>query len=338
MKVSSKRFVISTETKNKNGFRVRTEGIGLEAFNSNPLMLWMHKRPEGKSKDEILPIGNIVEIELSDGKLTGKLAFDETDAFALSLYEKVENGTLRMVSAGLLPLTWSEDMNGEIWLETSTLFEVSLVDIGSNAEALAVTLYQKEKDKFITLSYNEIYNTNLKPDNTMKLIQLNAPEVLPLLKLADTATPAEVQAAISKLVTLAAKAETAEASVVTLTAERDDFKTKFEAEQAKEQTAKVIALVSKAVEDRKIVEGEKENYIKLGTADFKSTKAILDGMTGSKKVTDQLTGDEKLSADFTKLSWSELEAKNMLVTLKAKDMPLFKEKFKAEFNTEYKEN
>jgi hypothetical protein len=338
MKISSKRFVISSEAKNKNGFRVRTEGIGLKDYKSNPLLLWMHKRPEGKRKDEILPIGNIVEIELKDGKLTGKLAFDETDPFALSLYEKVENGTLRMVSAGLLPLTWSEDTDGEMWLETSTMFEVSLVDIGSNGEALAVTLYQKEKDKFITLSYKEIYETNLKSNTDMKIIQLNAPEVLPLLKLADSATPADVQAAISNLVTLAAKSTKQAENIVTLTADRDSYKTKFEAAEKATESNKVIALVDKAVADGKIVEGDKEQYIKLGTADFKTTEAVLKGMVASKSVKDQLENGEGTTEDYAKLSWPELEEKNLLVTLKAEDLPLFKQKFKAQFKTEYKEN
>lgn len=338
MKISSKRFVISSEAKNKNDFRVRSEGIGLIDFKSNPLFLWMHKRPEGKNKDEILPIGNIVEIALKDGKLTGKLAFDETDEFALSLYEKVENGTLRMVSAGLLPLTWSKDNNGEVWLETSTLFEVSLVDIGSNAEAIAVTLYQKEKDKFITLSYTEIYNTNLKPNYDMKIIQLNAPDVLPLLKLADSATPAEVQAAINGLVTLAAKSTEQAKTIVTLTTDRDSYKTKFDDAEKLTKSKEVIALVDKAVAAGKIVEGDKEQYIKLGTADFKTTEAVLKGMTPSKSVKDQLNADGTPAEDFAKLSWPELESKNLLVTLKADNLPLFKQKFKAQFKTEYKDN
>ena len=337
MKISTKRYVISSEIKNSNGFKVRTAGINLADFNTNPLLLWMHKRPKGDSKDEVLPIGNIVELKIEYGKLTGKLAFDENDAFALSLFEKLENGTLRMVSAGLLPLTWGEDETGEIWLETSTLKEVSLVDIGSNSEAVAVTLYQEDKNQLITLSYDEILNINLKPKNDMKLIQLNAPEVLPLLKLADGATPVEVQAAIANLVTLAAKAETAEATIVTLTNERNDFETKLTAATKAQKDAEIIALVDGAIEARKIVAGQKDAFVKLANADFEGTKAVLDGMTGAKKVVDQLKDGEENAVDFAKLTWKELEASNQLITLKEKDLPLFKTKFKTEFGTEYKE-
>ena len=335
MKISSKRFVISSEAKNKNGFRVRTEGIGLKDYNSNPLLLWMHQRPEGKSKDEILPIGNIVEIELKDGKLTGKLAFDETDPFALSLYEKVENGTLRMVSAGLLPLTWSEDTNGEIWLETSTMMEVSLVDIGSNSEALAVTLYQKDKDKLITLSYKEIYETNLKPNIDMKIIQLNAPVLLPLLKLAAGATPEQAQEAIGNLVTLAATQKT---QIAKITGERNDFETKYDAEVKLTADAKVTALLDTEQAAGKFVVGERPKWQKLALKDFDGTKDVLAGITGSQKVIDLLKDDKKHTVDYTKLTWKELDTKNLLVALKADDLPLFKEKYKIQFNTEYKEN
>jgi len=331
MKRSTKQFVITTETKNSLGFRVRTAGIELADYNNNPLMLWMHQRPKGTSKEEVLPIGNMLDVTLKENKLFGTPAFDATDDFAVKLYDKVENGTLRMLSAGLLPLSWSKDADGDIWLETSKLKEVSLVDIGSNSEALAVTLYD-ESDRMITLSLEEITN-NLKPEIDMKLIQLNA-DVLPLLKLADGATAEDVQTAIGNLITLA---ETKEQEVLKLTNERNDFETKLDAEVKKSIDARNLTLVTLAADENKFVKGEIPNWLKLAEADYEGTKKVLDGMTGQKKVADQLTGDEKLSNEFVKLSWSELEAKNMLLTLKDKDFPLFKEKFKAEFNVEYKQ-
>lgn len=334
MKITTKRYIISSEIKNSNGFKVRTSGINLADFNLNPILLWMHQRPAGKSKEEILPIGNAVELQIEDNKLTCRLAFDETDPFAITLYEKAENGTLRMLSAGLLPLQWSEDEQGEIWLENSTLKEVSLVDIGSNSEAVSVTLYQEEKNKLVTLSYDEILNTNLKPKTDMKLIQLQAATLLPLLKLKDEATPEEAQAAISELVTLVGDKAN---EIVKLTEARDDFKAKYEAEVKLKNDAKIIALVDSAIEARKIVAGEKDSYVKLATADFETTKALLDGMPENKKVKDQLKDGEGAGEDLTKLTWKELEASNKLIALKANDFPVFKEKFKAEFGVEYKE-
>lgn len=331
MKKSSKRFVISSELKNKNGFRLRTSGIDLSDYNANPIMLWMHQRPKGESKDEILPIGNMVDLQFKDGKLLGTPAFDESDEFAMKLYEKVENGTIRMVSPGIIPLTWGKE-NNEVWLETSKLFEISLVDIGSNSEALGVALYDQNTENIITLSLDEII-TKIKPDLDMKLIQLNAPEVLPLLKLADGATPEEVQAAIGNLVTLAAKTE---AEILSLTAARDDFKLKFEAEVKLASDAKIVALVNQAVTDRKILEGTKETYIKLAMADYDSTKSLLDGMNASPTVASQMRSSEQ-EDEFEKLSWKDLDQKGMLEKLKAANLDLFKLKFEAEFKKPYSE-
>src|SRR5690606_6862383 len=169
-----------------------------------------------------LPIGNVVDIELIDGKLYGRLAFDESDPFAMSLYEKVENGTLRMVSAGLIPLTWKKDAAGKMWLETSKLKEMSLVDIGSNAEAISVALYDPESDLKINLSLKEL-TEKFKPEIDMKLIQLSALAVLPLLQLKEDATQEEAQEAISNLVTLA---ETQKDNIIKLTADLADAKAK----------------------------------------------------------------------------------------------------------------
>jgi len=174
----------------------------------------------------------------------------------------------------------------------------------------------------------------------MKLIQLNA-DVLPSLKLADGATADDVQKAIGNLVTLAAENAEAvkvkELEIVKLTTEAADFKEKYEAGVKLANDAKITALVDGAVAERKIVEGEKANFIKLASADFDTTKSLIDGMKSAPTVASQMKEGEP-GEDLAKLSWKELEGKGKLITLKAQDLPLFKEKFKAEFNVEYKEH
>jgi hypothetical protein len=338
MKKSTKRVTVTSEAKNDKGFRVRTAGIDVSGYEKNPIMLLMHQRPKGLNTDEVGVIGNVIELTFEDTKLKGIPAFDDTDPFAMKLFNKFENGTMRMVSAGLLPILFAKDANGEIWLEKSKLIEISLVDIGSNPEALAVALYN-ENEELITLTLEEITN-NLKPETDMKLIQLNA-DVLPSLKLADGATADDVQKAIGNLVTLAAENAEAvkvkELEIVKLTTEAADFKEKYEAGVKLANDAKITALVDGAVAERKIVEGEKANFIKLASADFDTTKSLIDGMKSAPTVASQMKEGEP-GEDLAKLSWKELEGKGKLITLKAQDLPLFKEKFKAEFNVEYKEH
>lgn len=332
MKKATKEYVISTEAKNANGFRVRTAGIDLVDYNANPLMLWMHKRPKGESKHEVLPPGNMVDLNFKDNKLFGTPSFDEDDAFALSLFNKYENGTLRALSPGLIPLKWSKDDNGDIWLDESKLKEVSLVDIGSNAEALGVTLYD-ESDAVINLSLSDI-QTIIKPENNMKLIQLSALAVLPLLKLSENATPEEAQTAIGNLVTLV---DTQNAQILQLTSDKDALQLKYDEQIALAKTTKIAALLDEAEAKGKFVTGDRPKWLALAEKDFEVTKLALDSMPAAKSVMAQLN-QGKEDKGLLDLSYDELDKSGKLVTLKAENFGAFKEKFKAKFGTEYKEN
>ncbi len=337
MKKSSKRFVISTELKNLEGFRVRTEGIQLADYTVNPLMLWMHKRPTGESETEILPIGYFEDLAIEDGKLMGTPVFDDTDPFAMRIYNKVENGTIKMASAGLAPLSWKEDGEG-VWLETSNLKEISLVDIGSNAEAIAIALYDKS-DTLITLSLQRIQETLIKTEIDMKIIQLKAPELLVKLNLAETATPEDVGTAIDNLITLAATNKTA---IETLKSEKGtaetsakDYKKKYEDGVALSTKTTIETMVKKAVDDKKIVAGQTAGFIALANADFNGTKNVLDGMAGSPDVLLAMKGKET-DNKFTTLSYSDLDKKGMLEELKKTDLSMFQLKFKQKFGRDHK--
>ncbi|WP_295795166.1 hypothetical protein [Mucilaginibacter sp.] len=147
MRKSSKRLIISTEAINSFGFRVLTSGIDLSQYRLNPILLWMHVRTNGNSKDQILPLGFVSDLEVNGTELSGIPNFDDTDEFAMKIYNKVENGTIRMCSPGLLPLEQSDApammMPGQTLptVVKSVMIEVSIADIGSNPNALAVELY-----------------------------------------------------------------------------------------------------------------------------------------------------------------------------------------------------
>lgn len=342
LKRSSKKFIISTETPNNKGFKVRTAGIDISQYPDNPLLLWMHQRPSAENNYKALPIGIGEEVELSeDGKLYGRPCFDPSDPFAMQLYEKVENGTIRMASAGLLPLSWELDSSGDLWLETSRLIEWSIADIGSNPDALAVKLYD-DNEQLINLSDEYIASVipTPKPTEHMKLIQLSAEAVLPVIGLAADATPDQVTAKISELVTLTSTQKT---QLETLTAEKTTADEKIvtlsnEVKTLKETAAqeKVSTMVELAVSDRKITEDQKPFYIKLATADFDSAKALLDSMPANpsvKSAVDQAKASE--GAEYVKLSWDEMDRKGILSDVKAKHPDIFKAKFKEKYKKDY---
>lgn len=329
MKKSSKRFPISTEAKNSYGFRVKTTGVDLTEFNNNPLLLWMHKRPKGERQDEILPLGYWTDIEVRDGQITGVPMFDESDPFAMKIYNKVENGTIKMASAGLKPGEF-EEIDGEKWLIKSSLQEGSLCDIGSNSESLAIALYN-DNDEIINLAqFNEQFNIN--KTQTMKTIQLTE-ATSTLLKLKDGADAADAHVAILELVTLSKNQET---EIATLKSEKKELQDKVDLADKDSAKNKVIALVDKAVEDRKITADQKDSLVTLGEKDETALTTYLGTLKAAPLVTTKLSQGEEKDDSLLKLSWDELDKSNKLITLKEQNPEAFKEKYKDKFGSEPK--
>ena len=329
MKKSSKRFTISTEAKNSHGFRVRTEGVDLTDFRKNPLLLWMHQRPKGERSDEILPLGYWADIEVKDGKITGVPMFDESDPFAMKIYNKVENGTIKMASAGLKPGTFKTE-GADKWLWNSSIQEGSLCDIGSNKEALGVALYNEENELVKLADFEQTFKTK---SNTMKSLELPADAVLPLLKLNEGANAADAHEAILKLVTTS---NNQAIEIVTLKQEKTDLKKELDDLKKADESTKITALVDKAVEDRKITADQKDSMIKLAESNYDSAKSYLESLTPAPTVASQTGKGGDAAKELMKLSWQELDAQGKLIQLKEENFEGFKEKFKEEFKTEYK--
>lgn len=336
MKKSSKKFALSTEAKNDKGFRVRTAGIDISAYTANPIMLFMHQRPTGKSRDEVGVIGNMVDLHKKDNVLWGTPSFDDTDDFAIKLYNKVENETIRMCSAGLLPIEWAKDEAGDIWLEKSKAVEMSLADIGSNAEAMSVNLCN-EKGDLITLSLDQI-ETHFKTDTNMKLITLSAGAVALGLS-ATLETEDAVNAAINTLVQLNSEQKD---TIQTLSSEKETAETNAKTAKAdlvklqKETTEKENkAFVALAYKQGKFVKADIPKYEKLMAEAPETGKEIIDAMPASKSVMEQLNAAENKDNPLVKLTYDELDKQGKLETLKAENFTVFAEKYKGKFGTDY---
>lgn len=340
---TTKRYIVTTEAKNALEFRVSTAGIDLSDYEKNPLLLFMHQRATGK-KDTVLPLGNGVDLKVENGEITCYLELDDTDPFAVAIYNKLENGTLRMLSAGLKPKAdaWAE-LDGEIWLVSSLLKEISVADIGSNSEALAVVLYDQD-DNLITLSDQGV-NAFL-PLKTqihdMKLINLSAAAVFNILKLADTATEAEATTAIQNLVTLA---DSQKGIITSLTTEKETaeknvtaLQTKLDAEVKLALDTKIEALVQAAVNDRKITAEEKPEYIALAQGNFASVEKIIGLKAASPTLATALAGanGDNLSelGKLVALSYDELFSNGGLTKLKTLSVDAYKAKHKEKFGSD----
>lgn len=133
-----KRVRISNSSLNSYGTRVLTEGVDLEQYKLNPILLWMHNRAWRGSKEEVLPLGYVKDIRVEGDDITGEPVFDAKDEFAQQIASKWEQGILKMVSPNFDII--AVDESPELALPEQTratvtkckLIEVSIVDIGGN--------------------------------------------------------------------------------------------------------------------------------------------------------------------------------------------------------------
>ena len=118
-------FLVSDESDNSHGFKVLTEGIDITQFEKNPIMLYMHERPT--------IIGRWENLKKEDGKLYADAVFDTESEKGKEIARQVEKDFLRGASIGIT--YQKEDLKNGV-LEKCRLFEISIVDIGSNPNAL----------------------------------------------------------------------------------------------------------------------------------------------------------------------------------------------------------
>lgn len=320
MPKSSKRFVISDSSINEYEFRTLTAGIVLDQYLKNPILLWMHSRPWRGTKDEVLPIGTMTDIAVEGDKVLGTPVFDDNDEFAMTIYNKVESGILKMCSPGLKVLTWSDDpehiLPGQKRATAikSVLREVSICDIGANNNALV--LYD-ENDELINLS------------------DRNRPEFIPLLN------PNKMTVELKDIAGELNLTDQNPAAVLTaiqnLKQELANSKETVELLQKAKTDEQIDAYLADCAQKGKITAAEIDKYKKLSGGNLTDLKDLLDAKPEYKTLHDKTHDGKQGKEDLSNLSWDELDKKGLLQELKDKDLETFKSKYKAEFGVEYKD-
>ncbi|MFD2961358.1 MULTISPECIES: hypothetical protein [Olivibacter] len=333
----SKRIVITTEALNRFKFWVLTSGINLSQYEKNPLLIFKHERTTRDS----LPIGQMVDLQIEeDNSITGVPLFDPDDEFAVKLHGKYEKGIIKMASAGLIPVEWSDApqflKEGQELptLVKSVLDEVSLVDRGANDEALTLT---DANGKKIELSANGgnplIPKLKTKIENTMKIIELKNPDsLLSVLCLSADADETAIVAAVKKIadsnVQLSAKVSTLTDDLAAKTKE-------LERVELAAKNAKIETLVQSAVDARKITADEKAGYVALAAKDYESVESILSKKQGQPTAQQAFNQAATIGGTNTNLSWDDLDKSGKLVELKASNPDQFKALFKQKYGKDY---
>ncbi|RIV21388.1 hypothetical protein DYU11_18455 [Fibrisoma montanum] len=316
----SKTFLASDESINCYGLRILTDGIDTTAFESNPVMLYMHQR--GKV------FGSWENLTKKDGKFYADAVFDldDPDEVVQSVAGKVERGHIRACSIGIEP-DWSKVVRNDDLncydCPVSVLTEISIVDIGGNRNALK--LYRNGELLGDDIKLSAVLE-EYKPieTNTPQTVQtMNLAAIATALGLAATATEQDVQGAIINL-----KAESG-------------YKEKFEQLQAAVTKAKkddAVKLVDAAVADKRITAAQKEDYLALFDLNFDLTAKTLASLTKPQDLV-QLANQGAAATATTvalpdakaKEDWDAHDKAGTLIQLKAKQPEEYARLFEAKF-------
>lgn len=139
----SKRIILSDSSLNRYGYRVLTEGINLEAFKKNPVMLYMHLRDEGSPIwGDYKAIGHWEDFQIDGDQLSAVPVFDKVDELSQTIAKKFEAGTFNAASIGIRIIETSSDKSVVVQGQTREtvtkceLMEASIVDVPANANAV----------------------------------------------------------------------------------------------------------------------------------------------------------------------------------------------------------
>ncbi|MGM9753842.1 MAG: HK97 family phage prohead protease [Candidatus Cryptobacteroides sp.] len=306
-----KRVRISNESLNCYGTRIMTDGLDISQFQRNPVLLYMHKRGE--------VIGYVKNIKKENGEVTGELEFDEASPESIRVKKQFEFGSLKMVSASINILELSEDPELLIQGQTrptvtkSKLFEVSVVDIGGNNDAL-VLAQNGARLELAKDGSNPLPLLNNKPSKQSKEMEFK--DVALLLGLEATADESAVRARVQSLLK-------AEGDVKTLNTEKEQL---------------TLAAITKAVEtgitQKRIPAEKKDHFINLGKAiGLESLQKTINAMAPTVKPSVLLNrgGAPEVKTEFKKLS--EVPA-DQIQTLRKEDRETYLKLFKAEYGFE----
>ena len=208
---------------------------------------------------------------------------------------KWENGTLRMLSAGLEIIEWSEDEKYLVQGQTrptvvrSKLTEVSVVDIGGNDDALqTVRLYQG--NKVLTLAKDEEC------------------EHLPLLKL-NTPTSADEEGAGNHSNNIQNTFQMNEILQLLGVATENDALAAIKALQEQNAAlnlARITDAVDAAVAEKRITADKKEHFINLGKqSGIENLRTTLSMFAPAQKPTDVINANGKQTVA---LKWGDYDA------------------------------
>jgi hypothetical protein len=309
--MAKQKFIISDETENTYGFTFLNSELDFSRFNKNPICLYMHEKEKVIVGSWSAPVLEEVEgVEC----WTSELTFDSEDEKVKPIEGKVKRGFLKAVSLGAMVKGGFEQKGDKVYAKGGVVVEISLVNIGSNANA--VKLYHSDgkvmEDTEVKLSLQFEDNQNQKTN----MAELK--NVAVTLGLSETASEQEVTTAIVNL-----KAETG-------------YKQKFEdlektvAEGKKKDFVDAVEL---KIAEKALSATDKQDYLDLYELSAEKAEKMLAKLQAPQNLA-QVAGSGSGNTVNLSAEYDKLETENGLVTLMAQNPTRFKELYKAKFGVE----
>ena len=304
-----KRVRISNCSINSYGTRVLTSGMDVVQYQRNPVLLYMHERGQ--------VIGCVKDLKVEGEDVTGELLFDEATEISKRCKKQWEFGSLKMVSVGIDIVEMSEEKSMLVQGQTrptivkSKLFEVSLVDIGSNDDAIVM----KKDGRQIELGKDGVCAIPLL-NNNQNINQMDQKVIALQLGLPDTATEDEIKAKMEEL-------KASKAQVTALEKEKETL-----------TLAAITQAVETAITEKRIGADRKEQFINLGKSiGVDELKKTFEAMSPQVKLSTVITQHGGTPAGVTKATYAKLSdvPEDELETMRAENPDAYKKLYKAEY-------
>ncbi|PQJ12134.1 hypothetical protein CJD36_010130 [Flavipsychrobacter stenotrophus] len=323
VKKIERQYVLSDSSVNVYGFRLLTSGYQLDDYRKNPIGYYMHRREDGIAlKWE--------DLRIEDDKVIGTPVINLSNARGTQMCDEAENGFLNAASVGhIVVLEYSTDPEMMLPGQTGPTItkwynkECSLVDIPGNNNELT-TLYDAQ-------------------ENEINLVDIGAG--LQAIKTADNLWLADLKSAlamdsnagvdtlVNKIKDLVLKAETLTIENTTLLNDKQVLVQQIDELKKNNATAEIIAVLDRALEDRKITVSLKDRLAVDYADNAEGLKALIAAMSAYRTIAESLRAGNDTTE--TQWAWDDYEkndpAGKKLKALRANDPARYKDLFDKKF-------
>lgn len=168
------RFIGSSETEDRDGDIISSDGWELANYKKNPVFLWAHDY-------KIPPIGKAIDVKVQNKQLIFDIEFPEEGVFPLAdtIYKLYKGNFLNATSVGFVGKDGEATKNG-MRFTRQELLELSAVPVPSNPTALqqakslgfikhGVTKFFEEDD-YIEIIEDEEIEIDIAPDELISTV------------------------------------------------------------------------------------------------------------------------------------------------------------------------